>query len=159
MKAIGFDAARNSTGYAYRNGQIWVTGTFNIYDYAKIIYVIKHACQDGCTHAAIEDPFGGPSISVFKALQDAASRIQQRCEDAGLLCVPIRAIEWQAAQGCLKPRGQTKQLARELAVVLGAESYLTQDEIDAVCLCDYVSQNMGDMEGRWHGLGGKVVKK
>jgi len=158
MKVIAFDAARRCTGYAYRNSDIWVTGTFNIYDYAKIIYVIKNACINNCTHAAIEDPFRGPSISTFKALEEAASRIQQRCEDAGLLCVRVRAVEWQAAQGCLQPRNQTKQLARELAVVLGAESYLTQDEIDAVCLCDYVAQNMLDMEGRWHGLGGKVVK-
>ena len=157
-KVIAFDAARNSTGYAYRNGLIWVTGTFNIEDYREIIQVIRNACMDGCTHAAVETPFGGPSIAGLIALQDAASRIQQRCEDAGLLCVPVRAIEWQAAQGCLKPRKETKQNARKLAVTLGAESYLTQDEMDAVCLCDYVEQNMPDMEGRWHGLGGKVVK-
>lgn len=158
MKVIAFDAARNSTGYAYLNGVLWVTGTFNIEDYREIIQVIRNACMDGCTHAAVEDPFGGPSIGVFKALQDAASRIQQRCEDAGLLCVPIRAIEWQAAQGCLKPRKETKQNARKLAVTLGANPKASQDEMDAVCLCDYVTQNMPYMEGRWHGKGGKVVK-
>lgn len=156
-KVIAFDAARRSTGYAYRNGVLWVTGTFNIYDYAKIVEVIKHACQDGCTHAAVEVPFYGRNISTLLSLRDAASRISQRCEDAGLLRADVRAITWQSACGITRKRGDTKTQAAAIARLIGAEPYLSADENDAVLLCDFAERNAGVLE--WHGLGGKVVKK
>jgi hypothetical protein len=156
MKVIAFDAARKSTGYAYRNGVLWVTGTFGIHEYAKIIEVIRNACMDGCTHAAIEDPFGGPSISVLKALQDAFSRIAMHCEGAGLVWAPVRAITWQSACGITRKRGDTKTQAAAIARLIGAEPYLSADENDAVLLADFAERNAGVLE--WHGLGGKVVK-
>ena len=157
MKVIAFDAARKSTGYAYRNGTIWVTGTFAIHEYARIIDVIKHARMDGCTHAVIEEPFCGPSIGVLKALQDAFSRIAMYCEGAGLVWAPVCAITWQSACGITRKRGDTKAQAAKIAQMIGAEPHLSADENDAVLLADFAERNAGALE--WHGKGGKVVKK
>lgn len=155
VKVIAFDAAKRRTGYAYRAGDVWVTGVFAIHEYAKIIDVIKHARLAGCTHAAIEEPFCGRNINTLKGLQDAQSRIAQRCEDAGLEWVGIRATEWQSAQGCLKRGEDTKARAAALARTLDAPPYLSQDEVDAVCLCDYVERNMAAMDGKWKARGRK----
>ncbi len=155
-KIIAFDAARKSTGYAYRNGQIWVTGTFNIYDYAKIIYVIKNACINGCTHAAIEEPFCGRNIATLKSLQDAFSRIAMYCEGAGLLWAPVRAITWQSSCGISAKRGDTKTQAAAIARLIGAP-YLSADENDAILMCDFAERNAEYLT--WHTRGGVVVKE
>jgi len=157
LNVIAFDAARRCTGYAYKNqAGGWVTGTFNIFEHDKIIRVIKEACMDGVTHAAIEDCYLKNSVSTLKALQDAQSRIAQRCEDAGLLWTPIKAITWQSAYGISAKHGDTKIQAAKMVRLMGAGPYKTTDENDAVILCDYATHNAPLLE--WHGKGGRAVK-
>ena len=158
MKIIAFDAAHKRTGYAYRNGTRWVYGVFPIWDCGLIADVISAAVADHVTHAVIEDPYCGMSVTTLKSLQDAASRIAQRCEDAGLLWAPIKAAEWHSAQGCTGKGKETKIKSMALARHLDAPPYLKEDEADAVCLCDYAERNMEALAGRWRTRGGVLVK-
>lgn len=156
-KVIAFDAARRCTGYAYRNGKAWKTGVFAIHEYAKITAVIRDACIDGCTHAAIEEPFCGRNISTLKSLQDAFSRIAMYCEGAGLVWAPVRAITWQSSCGISAKCGDTKTQAAAIARLIGAEQYLSADENDAILMCDFAERNAEYLT--WHTRGGVAVKE
>lgn len=138
-KIIAFDAAKRRTGYAYRTDGRWITGTFTPLDTPALTQVVRNACKAGCTRAAIENCYvGSPrNIATVKALQDAQTRIAVACEMAGLEVVLIYPATWQASYNIGGPSRERKQAALAWARRLGAAPYLSEDEADAVCLCDY----------------------
>lgn len=157
-KVIAFDAA-TTTGFAYRNGTRWIHGHFHIRDYALLNDVIAAARADNVTHAVIEDPYFHANVNTIKILQDAASRIQQRCEDAGILWAEMKASEWQSAQGVKRKGEDTKVNAMVLSRQLDAPPYLTQDEADAVCMCDYPKDGGSSPKNRPTALGLLLARK
>jgi len=136
---IAFDSA-TTTGFAYRSGDIWVTGVFNPRDKARMRGVIAEAMQCGVECAVIEDCYKSPSVRTLKVLQDCTTRIAVCCEDFGLYVGYCYPSTWQSACGLKGKRDELKKGAKKLAEILGAVR-VTQDEADAVCLCDYAERN------------------
>ena len=147
MKVIAFDAARRKTGYAYIRGRgsthSWVTGVVDVADTAALAGIIEDANAIGVTKAVIENCYlsDGHKRNVYtlKTLQEAQTRIRVACEMAGLDVELVYAQTWQSAYGISGPRPDRKLGAQRVARALGAGD-ITDDEADAVCLCDYAER-------------------
>ena len=150
MTVIAFDAAKKRTGYAYTGGRgtthWWITGVIDVADTAALAGVIDDAKHEGVTRAVIENCYLGANVHTLKALQEAQTRIRLACEMAGLPVVLVYASTWQAAYGITGPSADRKLGARRVANMLGAPDGLSQDEYDAVCLCDYAMLNARELE-------------
>lgn len=137
MKWIGFDTAQQRTGYAYQVGKQWVTGVFKPRDTARLVSIINSAIAQGITHAAVEDPYLGQNVKTLKALQEATVRVVVRCEDAGLDVERYSAQTWQSGFSLAGKRDKRKDGSKRVAIMLGAPEGISEDEADAVCLCEY----------------------
>ena len=150
MSFIAFDAAKRRTGYAYVGGRHtthwWITGVIDVANTAELAKVIDRAKREGVTRAAIENCYHGRNVHTTKALQEAQTRIRVACEMAGLPVALIYASTWQAAYGITGPSADRKLGAKRIALMLGASDGLSQDEYDAVCLCDYATLNARELE-------------
>lgn len=136
---IAFDAA-TTTGYAYRLGKHWVTGTLRPLDQKEELdRVIQTAASKGVVAAAIEEPYCGKNVRTMRVLAQVVDRIEFVCEQHGLVSEKWRAQEWQSQLQLDGPREERKLGAKCIARNLGARP-ATEDEADAVCLA-YVAES------------------
>ena len=147
MKVIAFDTAKRKTGWAYKalDGR-WETGVVCVADTGALVDVVKRAQAEGVTHAALEDCYlAKGNVATLKALAAAQGAISTVCKVAGLTVLkPIHAQTWQSAFGITGKRDDRKFGAQRVAHALGA-SRITDDEADAVCLCDY-AERVGEQQ-------------
>lgn len=144
---IAFDAAKRTTGWAYRKQTPgkppqWITGTLSPRDTQTLIGVVQSAVLAGCSKTVIENCYLGKSgnVHVVKMLQEAQTRIRMACESAGLPVELIYPQTWQSAYGIVGCSQDRKRGAYRVATMLGADSKITNDEADAVCLCDFATR-------------------
>lgn len=146
MRFIAFDVALRKTGVAYPNSiRGWNTEVISVHDTTKLDLVIAWAKEThDCVAAAIEDCWLGKNAASFKALAISQGRIVSACERAGLVRIEIvHPSTWQNNYGIsAKNGGDVKLGAMRVAKLLGYGGD-SQDEADAICLCDYAQQMWG----------------
>lgn len=149
-KPIAFDSA-NKTGYAYMAHGTWVHGVLDMSgktlkkrhdQWQNVIRILTDAIDSGCTFAVIEDCYHAQGIKTLKSLVGTSTRLSVAAEFMDLEVKMIYPSEWQSACGATGKRENRKAKAMELARLLGAKN-CTEDEADAVCLCDYAINNLG----------------
>jgi hypothetical protein len=138
MKYIAFDSA-NATGYAYKSGEIWVTGILDMTgktfkkrldQWRETIRLLAAAKAAGCTVAVVEDCYHAQGMKTFKSLVGTSTRLSVACEFSGLPAILIYPSEWQASAGITGQRKERKEKSIRLAKMLGANC-VTEDESDA----------------------------
>ena len=140
MSYIAFDTSKRSTGYAYRNSEgLWVTGIVKPADTKALRSVVREAVAQGIDAASIEDCYLGTSrnVKTIKALQDAQTRIRVACEIAELTVELVYPTTWQASFGITGKSRDRKLGAQRVASLLDAPEGISEDEVDAVCLCEF----------------------
>lgn len=162
MNWIAFDAAFVKTGWAYRvpdtEGWTWRTGVFCPMECGAktIIRVVHEAASCGIRAAAIEDCYLKFNPATFQKLAAAKARIQLICEFFELEVETFLASEWQSFHRINGARGARKRGSLKRARELGATVF-TDDEADAVCLCEYVTMRGKQQEFVLRGpRGGKL---
>lgn len=152
MKPIAFDSA-NTTGYAYMANGTWVTGVLDMsgrklkhrkQQWQNMIRIITDAIDSGCDTVVIEDCFIGKGINSFKSQVSTMTRLAVASEFMGILPVFMKPSVWQSASLRTKKHmkhDDLKAASKQLAKVLGAKN-CTEDEADAVCMCDYAANNV-----------------
>lgn len=144
---IAFDAAKRKTGWAFKGSSAhsWQTGVLAPANTAELISVVAGAFRFGVRHAVIENCYLGKqerNVRTLKALQEAQTRIRVVCEMYRLSVELVYPSEWQSAFTIVGPRDTRKQLSQRVAAMLGA-IVTTDDEADAVCLCEYATRRSG----------------
>lgn len=148
---IAFDAAKRRTGWAYwhpgrGNEKVWMTGVVAPADTAKLMAVVRLALDDGIDDAVIENCFLGRNFQTSKTLQAAQTRIAVACEAYGLEVTLVYPQTWQAAFGITGLSPDRKAGAKRVARLLGAHDGVTEDEADAICLCEYMEKTGRQVE-------------
>lgn len=128
------------TGWAYK-AEIWHTGTVDATCEDTRRLTLLNAQRAGCTHLVVEDCFAGLNVGTFRTLIELQTKWKMDAAYMGYqLCKPVMPSVWQSKilviGGCKPGKGETKQYAAIAARMLGANCK-TQDECDAVCLCEY----------------------
>ena len=145
---IAFDAATN-TGWAFRYGPgpckgEWNTGVVKPRAWKTLDALLLKAQSHGVTEAVIEDCYLGVNPQTHKVLAIMQGLIIAACDRAGLPYEVIPAATWHDDLRLTGPREDCKRGAMLIATkYLGASKGITQDEADAVCLCDMAERTKG----------------
>lgn len=134
---IGIDPATR-TGYAYHWGGKWITGVFNPAKRQDAIDAIGAAVESACvTVAYVETGYLGKNPRTLIRLTELRCAVERVLDDYGVTIHHVPATTWQSAFSITGPRADRKAGATHTArVYLGAEC-TTQDECDAVCICEF----------------------
>lgn len=137
--SLAFDAAKRRTGWAYGAPGRWTTGLIDVLDTPALDTLIATVAKLGIRHATVENCYLGGNVVTLKALQEAQTRIVTACERQGLAVDLVYAQTWQSDLGLTGPSEDRKLGAMRIARLLGYTGK-SQDEADAVCLCDYAQR-------------------
>ena len=140
MIYIAFDAA-TKTGWAFRIYGEWTTGVVDPRNWDAVEKLLLGAMQRGVDHVVIEDCYLGVNPHTHKVLAVVQGLITGACLNVGLPYEIIPAATWHDNFRITGDRVECKRGAMKVATVyLGAPAGISQDEADAVCLCDYMDR-------------------
>lgn len=138
---LGLDVAKNKTGWAYMDEKnVWHYGVMDVYD-PNVIEVFE-AAEHCCHIAAIEKPWLHPdpykrNPKTLIELALACGRAQVFAQQYGMRPIMVPAQQWKSSWGLPHNRKESKYACVKLARMLTGADKLTNDEADAILLCEY----------------------
>lgn len=131
---IGLDPSQR-TGYAWRSGKGWETGTIERLNPRTLLDVLCKAIADGVTEAVVEDVYYLGNWERSKGLAEAQGRIFSACEQVQLPYVRVDPKEWKSL---MLPRVAHERKKQKAASILEAHKQgakvADDNQADAVML-------------------------